>query len=393
MEKTRIDGSSDDDSLVKDETNRLDDTNGYVIYGLEGNDLLEGSSGDDLLDGGNGNEDVLVGDPGNDTLDGGDGTLDAVTYSKEVNDINIDLIAGTATGVDIGNDTLLNIEVADAGKGNDTLVGSDVTYILRGLEGNDTITAGKGGGIAYGGHGDDLLYGGLNPDIIYGNSGNDSITGGESNDVLFGGEGNDTLDGGAGNDNIAAYELSFMGIKANLEKGTVIGGSSGIDTLLNIQSIDATSHNDRLIGNGENNVLQAFEGLDILKGGAGNDTLIGGAGRDVINTGKGADTVVLDSLKGFDKIVDFSVKKDTIQLNHDLQDAIFTSLSVGKLAKDMFISGTDVTEAADSNDYLIYNKTTGALFYDADGNGAGDSIQIATIGNHAALTFADFIVV
>lgn len=37
----------------------------------------------------------------------------------------------------------------------------------------------------------------------------------------------------------------------------------------------------------------------------------------------------------------------------------------------------------DSNDYLVYEKDTRKLFYDADGSGAGKSIQIATLENKA----------
>ncbi len=47
----------------------------------------------------------------------------------------------------------------------------------------------------------------------------------------------------------------------------------------------------------------------------------------------------------------------------------------------------------DSNDYLVYEKDTRKLFYDADGSGAGKSIQIATLENKATLIFADFTVI
>ena len=51
------------------------------------------------------------------------------------------------------------------------------------------------------------------------------------------------------------------------------------------------------------------------------------------------------------------------------------------------------TVAADANDYLVYNQATGALFYDADGNGAGAAVQIALLGTHPVLTNADFVVI
>jgi Ca2+-binding RTX toxin-like protein len=66
---------------------------------------------------------------------------------------------------------------------------------------------------------------------------------------------------------------------------------------------------------------------------------------------------------------------------------------VGQLAATSFRSGAGFTTAADADDFLIYNSTTGKLYYDTDGNGAGAAVQIALIGNHAALTAADFVVI
>ena len=53
------------------------------------------------------------------------------------------------------------------------------------------------------------------------------------------------------------------------------------------------------------------------------------------------------------------------------------------------------TAAHDADDSIIYNRSTGALFYDKDGTGAISAVQIATIGasSHPALTYADFSVV
>lgn len=46
--------------------------------------------------------------------------------------------------------------------------------------------------------------------------------------------------------------------------------------------------------------------------------------------------------------------------------------------------------------YVLYNSTTGALYYDADGSGSANSaVQFALIGTttHTALTAADFVVI
>jgi Ca2+-binding RTX toxin-like protein len=59
----------------------------------------------------------------------------------------------------------------------------------------------------------------------------------------------------------------------------------------------------------------------------------------------------------------------------------------------VFESGTtDVATASTTR--LIYNSSSGALFYDQDGNGATYSpVQFATLATHPALTAGDFLVV
>jgi serralysin len=125
-----------------------------------------------------------------------------------------------------------------------------------------------------------------------------------------------------------------------------------------------------------------------LCGGLGKDTLIGGKGQDafVFNT-------KADSKRNVDKITDFNVKDDSIWL----ENAIFKTLgksgssaTPAPLKSNTFYGGSS---AHDSNDRIIYNKKTGALFYDADGNGSSKQVQIATLSNKAALTYKDFFVI
>ena len=108
--------------------------------------------------------------------------------------------------------------------------------------------------------------------------------------------------------------------------------------------------------------------------------LSGGAGKDVFRftTAPAANS---------DKITDFVAADDTIQL----ENAIFTKLSATGVVNNAYLKIGTV--AADANDYLVYNQATGALFYDADGNGAGAAVQIALLGTHPVLTNADFVVI
>ena len=46
----------------------------------------------------------------------------------------------------------------------------------------------------------------------------------------------------------------------------------------------------------------------------------------------------------------------------------------------------------DADDHILYNPTTGALSYDADGNGLGLAVQFAVLTTHPAITNADILV-
>ncbi len=88
-----------------------------------------------------------------------------------------------------------------------------------------------------------------------------------------------------------------------------------------------------------------------------------------------------------DTITDFNHVDDTIWL----ENAVFTKLGVaGALNAAAFWTGT---AAHDANDRIIYNKATGALYYDADGNGAGAAVQFATLTTKPALAANDFVVI
>ena len=78
-----------------------------------------------------------------------------------------------------------------------------------------------------------------------------------------------------------------------------------------------------------------------------------------------------------DTILDYNAAEgDVLQLNHN----IFTALQTGTLAADQFVKGR---EAKDANDHLLYDRATGELAYDPDGNGAAAAVTIARLGaNH-----------
>ena len=268
-----------------------------MVFGGDGDDWLDGSFGDDTLDGGNGN-DVLFGGANDDTLTGGAGN-DAL-YGNN----GIDVINGGS-----GDD------IASGGSGNDIIDGGEGKDEMYGDAGNDLIT---------GGPGDDKLYGGRDNDDLRGGDGNDFLDGGIGNDQLRGGGGNDTLLGGNGNDFIYGHDGDDL-----------IDGGNGVDNVwggAGADTIDGGFHNDILRGEDGDDYIRGDAGADQLFGGAGVDRLFGGGGNDVLHLdqdtdylwgGNGADRFVLDTASGIDRIVDFEVGIDKI----DLSVAAFASFA------------------------------------------------------------------
>ena len=65
-------------------------------------------------------------------------------------------------------------------------------------------------------------------------------------------------------------------------------------------------------------------------------------------------------------------------------------LTLGALAPGAFVIGT---AAGDADDRIIYNSTTGQLYFDADGSGAGAAVLFAILQGAPAITASDFTVI
>ncbi len=225
-----------------------------------------------------------------------------------------------------------------------------------------------------------------------GGSGNDTLIGNPGDNLLDGGDGIDSMTGGLGND---TYILDNPGDQA------IEARNGGIDTLVANFSITLgklfenleLSGNDALNGTGNklNNQLTGNQGANILNGGKGNDILNGKLGNDTLIGGKGLDIFVFDTTPGpanVDTIIGFSVTQDRIQLSL----SVYQQLSgTGQLAENAFQIGAS---AQDSNDRILYDRSSGALYYDADGNGANASpVQFAALGASLALGATHFEIV
>ena len=87
---------------------------------------------------------------------------------------------------------------ADAGAGNDTILGGDGDDTLVGNTGNDHIEGGAGNDSITSNGGKDYVLGGVGDDTLAGNAGNDTLSGAAGDDQLFGGPGADAINGGKG---------------------------------------------------------------------------------------------------------------------------------------------------------------------------------------------------
>lgn len=139
------------------------------------------------------------------------------------------------------------------------------------------------------------------------------------------------------------------------------------------------------------NFIMAYSRDATLNGGLGNDTLSGGTGNDVFvfNTAPGATNV--------DTITDFS---PNVNGNNDtiwLAGSVFTGLGAtnATLNAAAFRQVTTATLGqVDATDRIIYNSTTGALSWDADGSGANfQAVQFAQLNPNLNLTNQDFRVI
>ncbi len=361
-------------------------TNGSLIT-TPSTDLIDAADGDDTVLSTVDNlqqNDSIAGGVGRDTFtltEGGDSTLALLNPGNAT--IEIDNPVNQLQGILINNTTVTGFEVfkLTGFTRNATLIGSDLQ--------------------------DDTLAGGSGNDIVLGKAGNDVLGGDAGDDQLDGGAGDDLLEGGTGNDLyvidspgdliIEAVNAGFDTVQAgidftlgnDLEALTLTGSATvGNGNALNNQ-IRGNTLGNRLNGSAGDDLLLGGDGRDQIAGGVGNDRLVGEQGRDRLVGGKGKDRFVLTSARknSLDVIRDFRAVNDTIEV---VRSGFSRTLKLGKIRSNQFHLGE---EAIDRSDRFIYNRQTGALFFDADGLGGTAQVQIASLTNKSTLGRADIVVI
>lgn len=239
------------------------------------------------------------------------------------------------------------------------------------------------GDVAMGGGGD--LYDGRGGTVIgevRGDSGNDRFRPGAAEEIFDGGTGTDTLDFRAGG---GAVDLALDGA------WDATGWAEG-DSYTGFERVTGTAFADRIGGDAAANWLTGAGGADALFGQAGNDTLEGGGGADTLTGGAGNDSFLFRRLSDAgDRIADFSA---SVAGNNDrimIAAGFGGGLAGGTLAAAQFVSRAD-NLAQDANDRFIFRTTDRTLWFDADGNGGGTGLLVATLQAGATMTAADILI-
>lgn len=353
--------------------------------------VIENAMGGDGADAivGNSADNVIYGMRGNDTLAGGEGS-DIAAFRGNYASYTVVSLDGitTVAGLD-GVDTLTGFELLrfDDGDHADPSLPPDLAAPLLAsctpADGASGVSAGTNLTFNF-------------SEAIAAGSGTVSIWNG--NGTLF--ESITVTSGMIGGSTLTIDPAGTFAAEAayyvTMDAGTVrdlsgndfagIADSSALDfvTAASFNVINGDNRGNKLYGTASNDSISGFAGNDVINGRLGSDQLAGGTGKDVFLFDSTLSLANIDTIQGF------SVVDDTIQI----ENAIFTKLtSRGTLSSANFRAAAGA-DAQDSDDYILFDTATGALYYDADGVGAGAAAQFAVIaGLVGTITRADFVVI
>jgi Ca2+-binding RTX toxin-like protein len=339
----RADGSNNDDwgngsKGVDNVTLRLGND---VYFGNEGNDLLIGHQGADFLDGGAGNDFFNI----------------TGFYTG---------IAGTTSKADDGNAEWINgASASNPGANGDVVVGGEGTDTLRITSGATSTSFGT---IIL----TDNNFIGMEKVEIGKTVGRLNV---EDSALQLLHDHYYLNAAGTGTNNVV---VNASGITAN---GLTFEGNGSANTFI------GTSKVDTFIGNGGNDILTGNGGADIFVFGNVHTWTVTGAATEVQTY-----TDVATDLTGIDTITDFTSGTDKIYLNDDFF-TVFNATTATAIDPANLVQGAGVTASAGTTDYLIFDSTSKALYYDADANGAGAAVQIASLTGVSTLATGDFLII
>jgi Ca2+-binding RTX toxin-like protein len=333
------------------ETLGIIDASGLAAINLTGNEIAQfifGNAGANILNGGIDNlRDTLVGGIGNDTY---------------IINSSVDII----------------IELPDGGFADRAK--ASVSFSLAADDYIEFLETTNAAGISA----INLTGNGLSQTIT-GNAGANILNGGIDlvGDTLIGGLGNDTYIINSSNDDITELAGGGTADRALCSVGFALATGDNVEFLQTTNAALTTAIN--LLGNEFAQTITGNAGANALFGRGGNDTLTGGLGNDIFFF----DTFP-DPVANRDVITDYNAAADTIYL----EDGVFIGISAGgHLLNPTLFKNLTTGGLVDADDRILYNDTTGALFYDGDGSGVGVAIQFATLNGAPTVDFTDFFVI
>ncbi|MEQ1825056.1 MAG: SUMF1/EgtB/PvdO family nonheme iron enzyme, partial [Pirellula sp.] len=268
---------------------------------------------------------------------------DSIVFDESVT-VGVDIAGGD------GNDTLTyrgsGVAILRGEEGDDTLTGSNGADSLEGGAGRDKLAGNGGNDLLIGNSGYDEIKGGTGNDRIYGDEDDDNLYGELGNDVIYAGLGNDRVDGGLDNDEIHG-EDGGDSLVGNDGSDRLYGGTGKdiLDGGLGNDFLYGQEDDDSLDGGRNNDTLEGGTGNDHLQGNAGSDSLFGNDGNDILIAGiskVGGDTGAIHFLYGGDGDDEIygDIGQDTIQGNsgNDRIDAL---------------AGNDDVRGGDGNDRIV----------------------------------------
>lgn len=130
-------------------------------------------------------------------------------------------------------------------------------------------------------------------------------------------------------------------------------------------------------------VYSGTRGNDVIVLGDGANTVHSAGGNDVVKAGAGADSIFLEGQIGKDvmTVLDFAPGEDMFVLDHS---------AMPRLDFDAAGSFTTGSVAKGAAAQIVYDASTGNLYFDADGAGAGAAALLARLDSHLDLSAADF---
>ncbi len=297
---------------------------GPVIRGTEGNDVLPGTEFPEQIFG-LGGDDRIEGGLRADTIDGGDGEDTAVYQGKSADYVVNPVASGNfevsfvgpviaiyPTPPTEGKDALKSIErlafidkeirLRSGSDKADQIITSSSAELILGLSGKDRIEVNEGSHTITGGDGAD--YFSIQSGLVFisdlGNGGQDNLSVG-SNALV---SANVTFSWKATSASSNSGQILLTSIGKTVDLSAVRSGSKGFEIVnaASAASITGSFLSDTMFGG---------VGNDTLSGGTGDDTLSGGGGADFLRGGKGKDSFVFSpgdtgQSKGFDVISDFA---------------------------------------------------------------------------------------